>query len=81
MNDDILKMFSRIKLSQDGLDFIEYLKTLSQDNYEAFKRDETAANDIHKGYAIAIDSLLGVFSNCEATLKVREYVKEDEQWT
>jgi len=64
----MLKTIKRIKETSDGQEFITYLKELSEDNYRAFKHDSSTFNDIHKGYALAIDSLLDVFDNCEISL-------------
>lgn len=69
MDEDILKLVGRIKATADGLDFLEYLKTLSRENYQAFKKDGQAMNDIHKGYAVAIDALVETFENCEELLQ------------
>ena len=69
-----LKLLNRIKQTQDGLDYIAYLKSLSLENYEAFKKDGSQFNDIHKGYALAIDSLIKTFELCDDKLanKVNE---------
>jgi hypothetical protein len=63
-------MLKRIKLSEP--EFIEYLTDLSKQNYEAFKNDPSELNDIHKGYAMAIDKLTESFTECE-----KEEVKKD----
>lgn len=62
--DKQLQMLLRIKLSQEGPEFIEYLKDLSKDNYESFKRSAPELDEYHKGYAYAIDSLLECFEQC-----------------
>lgn len=80
MNDNILRIISRIASSQDGIEFIGYLKELSEENYLAFKKDSSDNNDIHKGYAIAIDSLISVFSNCDELLRSKEYEQEVKEW-
>lgn len=59
------QLLLRLKKSADGQEFIDYLLELSNDNYEAFKKDGAAMNDIHKGYAIAIDNLLKAFAECD----------------
>ncbi len=51
-------MLNRLMLSEEGPDFLDYLKDLSEDNYKSFKTDTQEMNEIHKGYAIAIDSLI-----------------------
>jgi len=75
---NIVKLFSRLRNTADGIELLEYLKKLSSDNYEAFKKDEYAANEIHKGYAIAIDSLVKLFEVSDELLhqKGQEYIKE-----
>ena len=60
-NKQIYSLIKRIKQTQDGLDFIEYLKELSKNNYEEFKVCDNKHNDIVKGIAIAYDSLIKVF--------------------
>lgn len=66
---DLLNAISRIKATQDGIDFVEYLNKLSIDNYNAFKKSSSAVSEVHKGYAIAIDSLIRVFATCDDVLK------------
>jgi len=75
--DNIQALLKRIKTSTDGPDFIDYLNELSRLNYEAYKRDGIEMNDIHKGYAIAIDSLVDSFLTCD-----KEVVQQDiqEHW-
>jgi hypothetical protein len=60
-NNQIYSLIKRIKQTQDGLDFIEYLKELSKNNYEEFKVCDNKHNDVVKGIAIAYDSLIKVF--------------------
>ena len=74
---ELNKLLNRIKQTQDGLDFIEYLKTLSCQNYQSFKKDDSDKNDVYKGYAIAIDDLIKAFENAsekQASIK-------DIEWT
>lgn len=52
------EMLKRVMISQEGIDFVDYLKQLSLDNYKAFKAGSSEENEIHKGYALAIDSLI-----------------------
>jgi len=65
----------RIKQTQDGLDFIEYIKDLSKNNYEEFKVCDSKYNDVVKGMALAYDNLIKVFDIC--TDKVIQ--KEDSE--
>lgn len=67
-NDDVLKIFSRLKQSEEGLDFINYLEELSKKNYEEFKKASNDMNDICKGKAIAIDDLIKLFKICDDKL-------------
>ena len=78
MNEDILRMFSRIAQSADGIELLEYLKKLSYDNYEAYKKDDASANEIHKGYAIAIDSLIKLLEQSSEVLSKRSKVEQGE---
>lgn len=80
----ILQLLSRVKASQDGPELIEYLQQLSLDNYKAFKKSRPEANEVHKGYAQAIDGLLSCFENCDKLLRApKEKVSEaaDSAWT
>lgn len=72
--DSVYKMISRIKHSEEGLDFIEYLKKLSLDNYEEFKLSDSRCNDVCKGVAIAYDNLIKLFEKCDDKLKQREAI-------
>jgi len=63
-NNQIQALLYRIKQTQDGLDFIDYLKSLSKGNYEEFKVCDSKYNDVVKGYALAYDTLIKVFDNC-----------------
>ena len=69
MDEETLKLLSRIRKTTDGVDLLEYLYTLSRENYQAFKRDRSEMNDIHKGYALAIDSLIQAFETAGDLLK------------
>ena len=66
--DETYKMLSRLKSTQDGIDFIEFLGRLSHNNYMAFKNCPNDMNEIHKGQAIAIDSLIQLFNDCDDKL-------------
>lgn len=68
----MLKVFTRIKLTQDGIDFIEFLKSLSKQNYLAWKKCSSEFNDLFKGQAMAIDSLIEQFATCEQRLREEE---------
>ena len=78
MDDSLLKVLSRIKCTQDGNDFIEYLRELSEDNYEAFKKDHFDNDRVHKGYGIAIDGLIKLFETCDDILEKRR-IEENKQ--
>lgn len=71
MSEELVKtlaMIKRLKSTQEGLDFIEYLRTLSQDNYKTWRNSSVEYNEIHKGYAKAIDSLIYLFDYCDERL-------------
>jgi hypothetical protein len=72
----IIDMLKRIKASQDGLDFIEYLQTLSLKNYKAFKVNNPEHNELHKGYAIAIDNLIECFEQCDRSEETTKVLNE-----
>lgn len=63
-DEQVLLMFRRLFLSQDGKDFMLYLAMLSEDNYNSFKNSDSTMNDIHKGYALCIDNIIRLFENC-----------------
>ncbi len=65
MDSKILAMFKRIKTGSEGPELIEYLELLSKQNYEAYKRDKAENNEIDKGYAICVDSLIKLFAECD----------------
>jgi hypothetical protein len=74
--DEIKQLFKRLYTSQDGKDFIEYLENLDRENYQAFKSCPQTANDIHKGYAMAIDNLIQCFTECTK----EEAQTKNEDW-
>jgi hypothetical protein len=76
MDDQLLRLLSRIKASPDGPDFIAYLKVLSLDNYRSFKTSSTDMNDVHKGYAMAIDALVESFEKCNHDLEKKSVKQE-----
>ena len=69
-------MLRNIKVSPEGSEFIEYLKVLSSDNYAAFKKDDASMNDIHKGYALAIDSLIHILEVSDKEVARHEVVTD-----
>lgn len=79
MDEQLLSVISRLKTTGDGMEFIEYLERLARENYLAFVKDHSQANDIHKGYALAIESLLTVFRDCDASLALLEKTKDIEK--
>lgn len=62
---NVLEMFKRIKNGPEGVDFIAYLEELTSQNYRAWKKSGRELSDVHKGYAMAVDSLLESFTKCE----------------
>lgn len=71
MHEEILKMFSRLKQTTEGLDFVAYLKTMSAKNYEEWKRLPFDMNDVKKGQAIVYDDLIKLFEECDDKLSAR----------
>ncbi len=71
-NAQTIKLLYRIKQTQDGLDFIEYLKELSKNNYEEFKVCDSKYNDVVKGMANAYDGLIKVFETCTDNIVQKE---------
>ncbi len=64
MTEEQRKLFIRIKQTQDGLDFIEYLKELGRENYNVFLECDPKFNDYVKGIGVAYNSLIKDFENC-----------------
>lgn len=58
-------MLKRIKETSDGKELIDFLVTLSKENYAEFKVCSPEHNDIVKGKAIAIDTLINYLSECD----------------
>jgi hypothetical protein len=71
-NNDILRLFSRLSASGEGIELKEYLQELSSINYEAFKNDNPQYNEMHKGYGIAIDSLIKLLDSAVDILANQE---------
>jgi hypothetical protein len=77
--DEILRTASRIKSTQDGIDFIDYLKDLSQRNYGKWKCCEADFNEFLKGQAVILDKIIALFEDCDNTLrKIEEMRKQAE---
>lgn len=51
-------LLKNIMVSPEGSELLDYLKDLSLQNYNSYKTDDSSMDGIHKGYAIAIDSLI-----------------------
>ena len=67
--EEMLKVFSRLKATQDGTDFVDFLIDLSKQNYRVWKKSDASMNDVCKGQALAIDSLVDLFDTCDAKLQ------------
>jgi hypothetical protein len=76
--DQILYVASRIKREGDGIEFINYLKDMSERNYKAWKCCSVEFNEIHKGQAIILDKLLDLFEKCDDTINQINLMKEKE---
>jgi hypothetical protein len=76
--DNLYRILSRIKLTSDGIDFIDYLKDCSKGNYNEWLRTNSSSNDLCKGKALAIDGLVLLFENCEA--KLQDQKPEEPEW-
>lgn len=72
----LLKSVKRMKATSDCNDFLEFVRKLSINNYNAFKRSPHEFSDVHKGQAIAIDTIIELFDTCEEKLlKIEEQEK------
>lgn len=74
-----IKLLRRIKQSDDGPEFIEYLEKLSQQNYKAWKKSSSEDVFIKQGYAICVDSLLESFAEC--TKEIEEVPRSFTTWS
>lgn len=68
-NEQVLKLFSRLKQTQEGIDLLEYLEFVDVQNFKDFKKSDSSMNDIHKGIAIAYEGLIKLFNLCDDSLK------------
>ncbi len=68
-DEKLWKMLDRLRRSADGPEFIEYLESVSQANYIGFKRCLPDSNERHKGYANAIDDLVGLIKESAQKLE------------
>ena len=65
LSDQERLMLKRIKETSDGKELIDFLVTLSKENYAEFKVCSPEHNDIVKGKAIAIDTLINYLADCD----------------
>lgn len=73
MDEQILRLIFRLKSSQDGIDFLNFLEQLSKENYEEFKRASSDRNDIYKGRALALDALIKLFNEVDEKLNTKDF--------
>jgi len=71
MDDQDLLLLVRVKRSDNGPELIDLLKRMSLKNYQRFKAATSEANDVFKGYAIAIDEVVGLLEGCDDRLRER----------
>ncbi len=71
MDDEILRLVQRLKNSEDGKDFINYLTKCSQDNYRDWK---LSGSEVLRGKAITLDELISLFENVDEKLNKRSFV-------
>jgi hypothetical protein len=76
--DEMLKVFSRINASSDGQDFVAFLKNLSSETYNQWKKTGSDMNDIFKGQLIAIDGLIKEFETADDKLAKLNDKKEEQ---
>ncbi len=62
--EQVLLLFKKLEKLPEGVDLLSYLRQLSKDNYNSFKKSDSNMNDIHKGYALCVDSIIRLFENC-----------------
>lgn len=62
--EQVLSLFKRMKTGEDGPQFVEYLKTISEENYKRWKVSDGNEVFVHQGYALAVDSLLTILAEC-----------------
>lgn len=73
MKENHFAMLKRIKQGNDGVEFIEYLNKLSEENYLAFKTTKgPELNEYYKGFAGCVDFILEQFRKCDQEKKVAD---------
>jgi hypothetical protein len=76
MTEETLKLFSRMSNDGDGIELLKFIKDLSYNNYEEWKRQGT---DVLRGKAIAFDELIMLFENSADRLNTQSK-KESLEW-
>ena len=76
MTDEDIKLMFRIKSTQDGKDFIEYLVGLSHENYKQWKH---VGGDVLRGKAVAFDELISMFDTIEKRVGSID-LKHNPEW-
>jgi hypothetical protein len=71
-------MLKRIKETDDGREFIELIRRMSQNNYKAWKQSPQEYNDVFKGQAISLDGIVSMFEEC--TEKLNKPKVEHQEW-
>lgn len=74
MDNETKKLLYRLKNTADGKDFIDYILSLSNDNYKSWKME---GGDVLRGKAIMLDQLLENFEKCDEHLVIK---KEPAEW-
>jgi hypothetical protein len=77
VDEQLLRLLTRIKLTQDGVDFIAFLNTLIEKTYEEWL-STTENNDILKGKVIVLKDLVKAFETSDE--KLSSYKSTQKEW-
>lgn len=80
MDEQILKVFSRIKATGDGIEFVDYVNALFKDNVDALIMSLPEESEFRKGQLYQLKQLIKAFETCDDKLaKIAEYDKSKEE--
>lgn len=75
MDEQVLKVFSRLKREPDGQELISFLEKTSKDNYSIWK---DMGGDVLRGKAMAYDYLIKLFETCDD--KIASQTINQDEW-
>lgn len=78
MDNETLRLFSRLNKSGDGIELLKFLEDLSYKNYEEWKSSSPDRNEYYKGRALTLDELTSFFKNADERLSQQN--REVKEW-